>query len=217
MKTYFCRVSRREIAGEAGQFHVRNYINRKIAPRLIAVVLSGLPVLAPAQVAAPDSAAAPVPAYITRDIAGARPSGSGRFTWFGLHIYDARLYVPERGIDISDLASQRFALELAYARRLGGSAIAERSRDEIEKLKLGSEEQLAEWLLQMKKIFPDVTAGQTLTGVHLAGGATRFYFDGRFIGAIDDPAFGRAFFAIWLDPKTSAPRLRTELLQRAAP
>ena len=185
-----------------------------------AFLLALLPALLPAiTLAQSPPAESPVataaPAHITHDIAGARPAGSGRLTWFGLHIYDARLYVPERGIDISDLATQRFALELTYARRLRGSAIAERSRDEIEKLKLGSEEQLAEWQRQMARIFPDVAAGQTLTGVHLAGGATRFYFEGRFIGAIENPAFGRAFFAIWLDPKTSAPRLRTELLQRA--
>lgn len=184
-----------------------------------ALLLALLPALlltsALAQSPPPDAPATSAPAYIARDIAGARPAGSGRLTWFGLHIYDARLYVPEGGIDVSDLASQRFALELTYARRLQGSAIAERSRDEIAKLKLGSDEQLAEWLRQMIKIFPDVTAGQTLTGVHLAAGVTRFYFDSRFIGAIDDPAFGRAFFAIWLDPKTSAPKLRTELLQRA--
>jgi hypothetical protein len=174
-----------------------------------------LPTLTFAQTAAPDASAAAVPAYITRDIADARPAGRGRLTWFGLHIYDARLYVPERGIDANDLVSQTFALELTYSRRLLGKAIAERSSDEIEKLGLGSDEQRAAWLREMTKIFPDVSAGQTLTGIHLANGATRFFSDGRFIGAIDDVAFGRAFFAIWLDPKTSAKKLRTELLQRA--
>jgi len=192
---------------------MRNALLLVLLPALLPALFPAMTLAQSTPPESPTSSAAP--AYITHDIAGARPAGSGRLTWFGLHIYDARLYVPERGIDIHDLASQRFALELTYARRLRGSAIAERSRDEIEKLKLGSDEQLAEWQRQMSKIFPDVAAGQTLTGVHLAGMATRFYSDGRYIGAIDDPAFGRAFFAIWLDPKTSAPRLRTELLQRA--
>ena len=174
------------------------------------------PVLALAQSTPPDStaAASQVPAYIVREISDARPAGRGKLTWFGLHIYDARLYVPERGIDVNDFASQRFALELTYARRVSAKAIAERSRDEIEKLGLGGEEQRAEWLREMTKIFPDVAAGQTLAGIHLAN-STRFYFEGRFIGAIEDPAFGHAFFAIWLDPRSSASKLRTELLQRA--
>jgi hypothetical protein len=32
------------------------------------------------------------------------------------------------------------------------------------------------------------------------------------IGNIDDAEFARAFFAIWLDPKTSEPSLRKQLL-----
>ena len=177
-----------------------------------------LPALTLAQSSTPDpsTAAPPAPAYIVRDIAEARLAGRGKLTWFGLHIYDARLHVPERGIDVNDFASQRFALELIYARRLSGKAIAERSRDEIEKLGLGSEDQRAAWLREMTRIFPDVAAGQTLAGIHLTSGATRFYFDGRFVGVIDDAAFGHAFFAIWLDPRTSVPKLRNELLQRAA-
>lgn len=177
------------------------------------------PVLALAQSTAldlPVATASPVPAYIVREIPDARAAGRGKLTWFGLQVYDARLYVPERGFDADDFASQRFALEMTYARRLDGKSIAERSGVEIEKLGFGTEDQRAAWLREMSKIFPDVAAGQRLAGLHLANGATRFYFDGRFIGAIDDPAFGRAFFAIWLDPRTSAPKLRTELLQRTA-
>ncbi len=171
------------------------------------------PVLGVAQPAVADRAQ--VPAYIARDIVDARPAGRGKLTWFGLHIYDARLYVPERGIDVTDLGSQRFALALTYARPVDGKAIAERSRDEIVKLGLGSQEQRITWLREMAAIFPDVDAGQTLSGLHLADGTTRFYLDGRLIGRIDDRAFGSAFFAIWLDPRTSVPKLRNELLQRA--
>ena len=45
--------------------------------------------------------------------------------------------------------------------------IAERSRDEIEKLGLGSQDQRAVWLSEMTKIFPNVAAGQTLAAIHL--------------------------------------------------
>ncbi len=175
------------------------------------------PALALAQSMPPEtSAAAPVPTYIVKVIADARLSGEGKLTWFGLRVYDARLYVPARGLNLADLDAQPLALELTYARKIAGQAIAERTREEMEKLGAGSEEQRAAWLREMIRIFPDVSAGHTLTGIHLAYGATRFFSDGRFIGAIDDPAFGRAFFSIWLDARTSAPKLRTDLLQRAA-
>jgi hypothetical protein len=32
------------------------------------------------------------------------------------------------------------------------------------------------------------------------------------LGTIDDPVFARAFFAIWLDPRTREPQLRNRLL-----
>ncbi|MBK7415203.1 MAG: hypothetical protein IPJ38_08955 [Dechloromonas sp.] len=64
-----------------------------------------------------------------------------------------------------------------------------------------------------RQIFPDVKPEDRIVGVHLAEGA-RFFHNDRFIGGVDDPAFARAFFAIWLDARTSAPELRSLLLKR---
>lgn len=67
-------------------------------------------------------------------------------------------------------------------------------------------------------IFPDVRAGERIVGMHLLEGAV-FYHQAesrtRLLGRIDDPAFARAFFAIWLNSKSSAPELRAILLRRA--
>lgn len=156
------------------------------------------------------------PAHVARYIADARAAGSGRLTWFGLHVYDARLYVPARGFDAAQLGDQAFALALTYARQLDGRAIAERSRDEIARLGFGSETQRNRWLREMMRLFPDVRPGQTIAGIHLPGAGTRFYLDERPLGRIDDPDFGRAFFAIWLDPRTREPQLRASLLKQAA-
>jgi hypothetical protein len=62
-------------------------------------------------------------------------------------------------------------------------------------------------------LFPDVEKGRKLAGVNLPGTGARFYFDGQLLGSIDDPAFARAFFAIWLDERTKAPQLRESLLK----
>jgi Chalcone isomerase-like len=152
------------------------------------------------------------PDHVRRHIDDARPLGGGRLTWFGLHLYDAQLFVP-RAFDAANPAAQPFALELTYARSLDGRAIAEHSRDEIARLKLGSDSQHARWLADMLAIFPDVKPGQRLAGIYRPGSGSRFYLDGRFLGEISDPEFGRAFFAIWLDPRTSAPQLRASLLR----
>jgi len=57
-----------------------------------------------------------------------------------------------------------------------------------------------------------VRKGDRITGVNLPPGIVRFYFNGQPIGEIDDPEFTRAFFGIWLDPRTSRPEFRKRLL-----
>jgi hypothetical protein len=156
-----------------------------------------------------------VPPHLGRAPGELRAAGSGRLTWFGLHVYDARLFVPADGFDARRYADQPFALELTYARRLNGRAIAERSDAEMARLGAGTETQRARWLQAMTALFPDVRAGQQLAGVNVPGRGAEFYLDGRLLGRIDDPAFGAAFFAIWLDARTTAPDLRARLLKQA--
>ena len=68
------------------------------------------------------------------------------------------------------------------------------------------------WGAQMARIFPDVRDGDHLLGVWRPEGAY-FYQGERLIGSIRDAEFARAFFAIWLDPRSSAPGLRAALLE----
>jgi hypothetical protein len=160
------------------------------------------------------TAAAEAPAHVRKYVQDVQLAGTGRLTWFGFHVYDAALYVPAR-FEPARAGEQPFVLELTYARRLDGRGIADTSRDEIERLGFGSEVQRARWHAAMAAIFPNVERGRRLAGVHLPGVGARFYFDGAFIGAIDDPDFARAFFAIWLDERTRAPQLRANLLKSA--
>ena len=164
--------------------------------------------------AAPAAFASP-PEHVLGHVADARLAGSGKLTWWGFHVYDARLYVPAR-FDAAEPSAQPFALEITYARAIAGRAIADASRDEIARMGMGTPAERERWHAAMARLFPDVAAGKTLTGVHLPGRGARFYANGRYAGAIEDAAFARAFFAIWLDPRTSAPRLREALLREAA-
>jgi hypothetical protein len=134
--------------------------------------------------------------------------GAGTLRWFGLRVYDAELWA--RG-GVANF-SVPFRLTLRYARALEGRAIAARSDEEIARLGFGSPAQRAAWRDTMRELFPDVAAGDTLSGDYLPGHGARFYYNDRPLGAIEDAEFARAFFAIWLDPRTSAPELRTALL-----
>ncbi len=154
----------------------------------------------------------PAPAHISEEIPQAGLQGSGSFRWFGLHIYDASLWSAPEGYKPDSAQPQKFALDLAYARNLYGGKIADASIDEIEKLKLGTAEKRERWLAQMKKIFPDVKQGTHITGIYIPNEAARFYLNGKLLGEIRDAEFAHAFFAIWLDKKTTAQSLRTKLL-----
>ena len=141
-------------------------------------------------------------------VAGLKRWGSGEFRRFGFLVYEATLWA---GGD--DPLRPPLALKLTYKRNISGRDIAEASVKEIRKLGGADEARLAGWGEQMARIFPDVRPGDHILGLQLPD-AARFFFNDRSIGTIDDPAFARAFFAIWLDEKTSAPDLRAALLKR---
>lgn len=153
------------------------------------------------------------PAYVTRELGNARLAGQGVYTWFGLTIYSAELWVGPQGY----MPAAPFVLDLRYARALNGRKIAEASAEQMAKIGAGSETQRAAWLERMTAIFPDVREGTRLTGVFLPGQGARFYQDGKELALVADPAFAQAFFGIWLDPATSAGKLRAALLRDAGP
>ncbi|MEQ1532609.1 MAG: hypothetical protein HOO97_01745 [Sideroxydans sp.] len=139
-------------------------------------------------------------------------AGKGSYRWFGIKLYEAYLW-QEKGVrSDTGLLDGRFVLELVYARELHGEKIAASSIDEIRKLNLGSPDQHAAWLSLMRQVFPDVQEGTRLSGAYQAGQGVRFYRDGVLLKEIKDAEFARAFFSIWLDERTSAPRLRKQLL-----
>jgi hypothetical protein len=154
----------------------------------------------------------PAPVENVNEIGNARLAGQGSYRWFGLKIYEAQLWVGDLGYRTDDPESAKFALSLTYARDLYGKQIARTSMDEIGKLGFGSREQHEDWLKRMEELFPDVHEGSRISGIYLPGQGARFYLDGNMLGEIADPEFARAFFAIWLDPRTSAPSLRNSLL-----
>jgi hypothetical protein len=139
-----------------------------------------------------------------------QPLGDGTMRWFGLKIYEARLWTAGGAPDFA----QPFRLELRYARSLRGEAIAERSAEEIARLGFGTAEQRARWLAAMRRLFPDVDEGDALAGEHVPGRGARFTHNDRPLGEVADPEFSRAFFSIWLDPRTREPGLRAALLGR---
>jgi hypothetical protein len=131
-------------------------------------------------------------------------------------VYDARLWTPV-GFRHSTYTQFPFALELQYLRKLEGTAIASRSIDEMRRVGSFSDAQAQSWLVAMRELFPNVAAGDRITGVNLPSVGAEFWVNGQRMGVVKDPAFARLFFGIWLDERTSEPKMRAQLLQGLQP
>jgi len=160
--------------------------------------------------------ASPAPPELQATLPQATLSGQATLTFWGLQVYQASLWVAP-GFEVSAYDKSSFALELAYRRDLKGGDIARRSMAEMRRQMPLDAAQQARWETQMRALFPDVTAGDRITGVHLPGTGARFWFNGRLLGDIRDSNFAKLFFGIWLAPQTSEPELRQALLARAKP
>ncbi len=141
-----------------------------------------------------------------------KPVGRGELRFLGLKIYEARLYAeqPTAGKRATELYRQPFALRLTYARGLKGRDIASRSAKEMARLR-GSELP-RDWSAALEALFPNVSAGDEITGVYLPQQGARFYLNGRPIGSIQNPDLAQTFFDIWLSDRTPEPTLRAALL-----
>ncbi|NJA90188.1 hypothetical protein HCX48_13285 [Rhodocyclus tenuis] len=138
--------------------------------------------------------------------------GSGEVSRLGFRLYRATLWVaggePQRAPT---------ALQLDYRRDIRGTTLVESSISEMRRLG-ANEEQLTRWQRALSDVLPDVKAGDSLVAVFRPGDSispgVTFFHGNHQIGEISDAEFGRAFFAIWLDPATRAPELRAALLKR---
>lgn len=132
--------------------------------------------------------------------------GTGQFRWWGFLVYDATLWAPlgdyKRG--------GPFALSLRYARDLSKGDIVEASISQMRDLGYAVDRH-PEWAQKLSQVMESVKAGDTLTGVYSPGQGAVFFYNNQLTGQIDE-RLAKAFFAIWLDPKTSEPDLRQALL-----
>lgn len=151
------------------------------------------------------------PAELAADLPQARLQGGGRLRFIGLRIYDIRLWTGAVAVG-EPWAAVPLALEIEYARSLGGAQIAERSLAEMRRQAEPAADTAERWLAAMKKMFPDVREGDRLTGVNLPGQGARFFHNGTLRGEVRETEFARLFFGIWLSPGTAEPALRESLL-----
>jgi hypothetical protein len=188
------------------------------ALRSVVFALLGLVLLGSAH-AQSNTVASPNASFSRPEVAalgGVVPTAPVRLRVWGFEVYDARLWTP-RGFRHSQAMQHPFALELQYLRKLEGSAIASRSIEEMRRLGSFSEAQAQSWLTALRELFPNVDQGQRITGINVPGVGAEFWVNGQRAGVVKDETFARLFFGIWLDERTSEPKMRAQLLQGLQP
>ena len=140
---------------------------------------------------------------------GSAQVGQGQFSRFGWSIYQAQLWTMDGKYD----PGQPFALKLTYERDIPESRIVQASLDEMAKLGAPVQDRPG-WRSTLEQVIDDVKKGESITGVYRPGEGAVFYHNDKRTGQMDEE-LARAFFAIWLDARTSEPSLRQALLGTA--
>ena len=150
------------------------------------------------------------------ELADWKPQGAATMRYFGLRIYEAKLWSQGTAVDAKNWAATPLALELTYARSLSGKEIAKRSLVEMRRQGEISAANADKWLSEMEAAFPNVKEGDRISGVVAEPGtAIQFFINGKPGRKVADAAFAKLFLGIWLAPQTSEPALRKALLESA--
>lgn len=185
-------------------------LNRLARAGVLAVAVVMVVAGAAIPAAAVDDPAAP-PSFVQQALPAAALLGQGQMRFLGLRIYDARLWVGPQ-FKAADFGDHPLALELKYHRAFKGTAIAQRSIDEIRRQGELAPALAQHWQKALTALLPDVQPGDRLTGLYQPGQGMQLWRGELLLGSIDDAELARSFFAIWLSPRTSEPSLRTALL-----
>ena len=145
------------------------------------------------------------PPLLTDYLPRVKNFGQGQFTYLGFKVYDASFYA-------EDPAGQTgFALSLNYLRKISSNDLVSSTVKQLERVG-ASEEQIGQWKKPLEKNYPDVESGHQIMAVFIPKKGTSFLHNGKPVGNIAGDDFAKSFFGIWLDPKTSYPELRRQLL-----
>lgn len=143
--------------------------------------------------------------YSENLMSDAKVQGQGRMTYWGFDLYDAKL------LQLNN--SSGYALRIDYLKNFKSDDLREQTIKEMTQLGV-PEENRKKWSNGLKDIFPNIATGNSLTAIYRPKVGTIFLHNEKYIGQMAGDDFSKAFFSIWLDPRTSAPQLRTQLLSQ---
>ena len=133
--------------------------------------------------------------------------GAARLRVLFWDVYDSTLHTPSGRWQ----GEPPYQLALRYLRNIGREQLVEETEKAWRQQGRENPDQ-ALWLQQLTLMWPDVAAGDQLVFGVDAQGENAFWFNGRLIGSVLDPAFSALFGGIWLDQDSPRPALRAQLV-----
>ncbi len=157
------------------------------------------------------------PAAHAADWLAWRRVGEATLTWGPFTVYHSQLRTPNGRYDGPQ---QDRALIITYRRDIDREALVEATRDQWQAQGILQQEPRSEaWLRMLQGIWPDVAPGSQLAFV-VSGGEGQFWYRASAaqtaftpLGPRQSAAFSTRFLAIWLDPRTTYPELRQQLIE----
>lgn len=133
--------------------------------------------------------------------------GEARMEYLFWDVYDAVLFTP-RGSYSEGIHPVKF--KLTYLRDFDAKEIVKATNEQWKYI--GKTELVNKYNSKLLSIWPDIKQGDSLTLITNEQGMSTFYHNDEKIGEINELQFSSDFLAIWLDEKTSEPKLRKQLL-----
>jgi hypothetical protein len=174
----------------------------------LAFAVIALMLMTPATIGAQTRTPKPLPESVQSQAPGIRPIGRGRETVWGVHVYDATLWI----VGARYTPAEPHALDLEPGRKVSADTLVSNAMDEMRRLKLGDEPRLASWRLEMKRLMPNVNSGDQIVVFCPSDAKTLLYYNGRSQGEVDDPTLCPAIMNVWLHPSAKSSNMRKSLL-----
>jgi hypothetical protein len=146
---------------------------------------------------------------VNQQITQAEVVGEGRLVYWGFKLYDAQLYASKE-------SQGGYALDLNYLRQFEAQDLYKQTLEEMQKMGV-TKEKRALWDPQLSKAFKTVKKGDSITAIKKSRDLTQLFHNGQLISEIRGEELSKAFFGIWLHPRTSVPKLRLSLLGNSCP
>lgn len=136
--------------------------------------------------------------------------GKGKLSVLFWDIYNAELFTESGQYQE---AQTPIALKLTYLRDIEKKDLISETIKQWGKVGFNDKTKIETWSSKLEQLWTDVSENDAITLYIDKENCSYFFFNDQELGKIDDPEFSQAFLAIWLSEKTTAPKVRKQLIK----